>query len=399
MGPGGDEDREGQRDGGDEGRDDEPLGPEEEKPHGAPPDRMDRLWVHPAELSPVSPPAKRSRAATLALPLAAGALGAVAAVVVLGLVGAFAADTDPTTVRGAEERAAENDDVLSALTEAVAPGLVVVTVKDANGARQSTGVCVRHRGEILTSARTLGASATADVTTATGDTLTAVVLGRDDVTDLALLSTDQPLRAVTLSEGTSRAGDSVWIFGAHPPGQASPWISDGIVSSVESLVATAPGPMIGGLLETDALSTNWAAGGALVDRTGAVSGIVLWPLDGTRSSYAMPIGRAIAIANELRDNGYVAHGTIDIEVQDTPTGPLVTGVAPESPAGSAGMQSGDRIIAIDGREVLSVAQLQATVHAYGPGNVVEVRVQRAEEPMKMDVKLASTTPNAPAPAG
>jgi serine protease Do len=410
MGPGGDEDHEGPRGRRDDEPDDaEPDGAEpdddeldDDAPRGGPPDRMDRLWVHPAELSPaelspVRPSVpRRSRLAGLALPLAAGALGALATVVVLGLVGAFDGDGNDPPVSRAEVRAAVDDDTISALTDGVAPGLVVVTVKDDAGSRQSTGVCVRHRGEILTSAQTLGASTTAQVTTPDGETITATVVGRDDVTGLVLLTTDRPLSTAALAESPSRTGDSVWVFGAHPAGEASPWMSDGIVSTVDAVVAVSPGPMTGGLIESDALATSWAAGGALVDRTGAVTGIVLWPVDGRPSSYAVPIGRAIAIANELREHGSVAHSVFDATMQDTPAGPVVTDVPAGSSAERDGVAIGDLVLEIAGRDVTTAAEVHATAHAFSPGAMVAVRVQRGAEPVELDVELAGARPEEPA---
>ena len=210
----------------------------------------------------------------------------------LGVVGAFdrRARNDGKSAQRAEQRVAEGDAAVSELAPTVvAPGSCSSPSNDALGARQATGVCVRHSGDILTSAAIIGDATTAQVTTTTGETVDATVVGRDDATGLVLLHSERPLRAVPVSEETSHAGDSVWVFGAQSPKEGSPWISSGIVSSADAVVANAPGPMTGGLLETDALGTAGTAGGALVDRTGAVNGIVLWPQGEHRSAYAVPI--------------------------------------------------------------------------------------------------------------
>jgi S1-C subfamily serine protease len=380
---------------GDEGHDapdDDPLGADDERPMGAPPDRMDRLWVHPAELSPVPPAPRRSRRSALLVPLAAGALGAVAAVVVLGVVGAFDRKSSDPQTQAVERRVAESDAALSQVARAVAPGLVLVTVKDDRGARQSTGVCVRHSGDILTSAATVGDAKTADITMTTGEHFAAKVVGRDDATGLVLLEAPRPMRAAPISQEATQTGDSIWIFGAQQPGTTGPWISRGIVSSADALVANPPGPTTGDLLETDALGTAWSAGGALVDRTGAVSGIVLWPQDEHRGAFAVPIDRAIDISDELKENGYVAHGTMNIEAIDTPAGPQVVAVPKNSAAERAGIKVGDVIVSVGSRVVLDVADLEATLHTYGPGKVVEVTILRGSQPMKVAVTLESSAP-------
>jgi S1-C subfamily serine protease len=392
MGPAGDEDHEGHH----EGRDDDPMGADDDRPLGAPPDRMDRVWFHPTELSPVRGPSKaRARLAKLVMPAAAGALGAIVAIAVLGVLGAF--DGNDSAREGpADVQFGPGDEAVSQLAATVAPGLVLVTVEDASGTRQASGVCVRHRGEVLASAVVVGDATTAQLTTADGDLVAATVVGKDPITGLVLLDADRPMRAVPISEVRGTPGDSVWIFGAKQPRESSPWISSGILSSVDAIVAARPGPMTRGLLETDALGTTWAAGGALVDRTGAVSGIVLAPTLTSRSAYAVPIRTAVEVADELREHGIAVHATMPIEGVDTPAGPTVTGMAPDSPAARAGIQPGDVIDAIGGREVLDLAQLTATVHAYEPGNEVEVELERAGEPMKVEVTLAGTQP-APAP--
>ena len=67
---------------------------DDDSPRGAPPDRLDRLWVHPGRAEPriAAPPGSDPALAVgrrCSVPVAAGALGAIAAVLVLGLVGAF----------------------------------------------------------------------------------------------------------------------------------------------------------------------------------------------------------------------------------------------------------------------------------------------------------------------
>lgn len=401
MGPAGDEDHEGPPDDRDDdrgpgrelGRDDDPMGAEDDRPRGAPPDRMDRIWVHPTELSPVrSPSRSRARLGRFVTPLAAGALGAIVAIGVLGLLGAFDNGGDGAASVPPEEQFGPNDAAVSQLADIVAPGLVLVTAKDANGTRQASGVCVRHSGEILTSTAVIGDATAVQVTTSDGDLVDATVLGRDDVTGLVLLNAERPMRAVPLSEVSGSPGDSVWIFGAVPPHETSPWISSGILSSTDAVVAASPGPMTRGLLETDALGTAWASGGALVDRTGAVSGIVLAPTLTSRSAYAVPIETAIATANELRDHGSVAHGTMPFDGTDTPAGPTVTAMAPDGAAARAGIVPGDVLVSINGREVLDLAEVTAMVHGFDPGSTVEIELLRAGAPMKVDVTLGSTRP-------
>jgi S1-C subfamily serine protease len=358
---------------------------------------MDRIWVHPAELSPVRPQSwARTRLARLVPAVAAGALGALVAVLVLGMLGAFDGDGEREAASDPVQVLSPVDAAVSRLVEAVAPGLVVVTVKDGRGTRQASGVCVRHSGDVIASAQVIGDATAVEITTSEGETVNATVVGRDVATDLALLGAERPLRAVPISETRGQAGDSVWVFGALSERETTPWISSGILSSTNSIVAETLGPTTAGLFETDALGTMWSAGGALVDRSAAVSAIVIAPTTSSRSTHAVPIRSALRIADELREKGWVAHGAMPIEGFDTPTGPTVTGIPGGSPAGAAGVVPGDVIVSIGGREIVDLAHLTAVVHGYPPGTTVEVELLRGAEPLKVDVTLGAT---APEPAG
>jgi S1-C subfamily serine protease len=357
---------------------------------------MDRVWVHPAELHALrpTPPARgrRSRLAAFLVPIAAGAFGAIAAVVVLGIVGAFDRTSTDQSNQPVEQRVAARDAALTQFARAVAPGLVVVTVRDSKGTRQSSGVCVSHAGDVLTSAATIGTAKTATLTTTTGETVAAHVVGVDASSGLVLLQSRTPLRAVPLSDSMNRAGDSVWVFGATQPDASSPWVSSGVVSSIDALLANAPGPMTTGLLETDALGTEWTAGGALVDRTGGVAGIVLWPQGDHRGTYAVPIGRAESIVDALRAQGFVAHGSMPVLARNTATGPQIVEMPASGNAARGGLRSGDIITAIDGHPVFDVKMLDARVYGYAPGDVVEVELLRGSHPASYEVTLGSTPP-------
>ncbi|MGQ0824610.1 MAG: S1C family serine protease [Actinomycetota bacterium] len=357
---------------------------------GGPPHPLDRLWLHPTELATRALPRPRRAVPWAAVvPLVAGLLGAVITVAGLAALGAFD-DADESPGAADIEQVAAGDAALARVVDAVGNGLVLVTATDAAGPRRSSGVCLRHRGEILTSARTVGDAQEVTVRNADGETMTAIVAGRDLTTDLALIVVDRPLHAVPLAETTAVAGDSVWVVGARPSGTRQPWISGGIVASTDALVASDTGPTTAGLLESDALATAWAAGGALIDRTGAVTGIVVAPTEGRATSYAVPIDLAVTIARALREAGEYAHGSLGVVGIDTPAGPTVTDVPPESAAARAGLAIGDIVTSVAGDEVINMGEVMARVRTLRPGRVAKLEILRAGAPMTMDVELSST---------
>ncbi len=359
---------------------------------GAPPDPLDRVWLHPTELPAAPKPRRRRRrpseiVLSMLRPLAIGAVGAFVAVAVLAATGAFDDENDSSSgfPIGNRSGSAASGVPLDAATS----GVVLITVRDQTGSRRASGVSVRHSGEILTSARAIGDATTATVTTAGGETLEATVVGRDTTTDLALLAVDSPLDAVPVAEDTPDIGAGVWILGGPMSGTDEAWRTSGIIATTDAMVVTSPGPTFSGLLETDAPSSPAAAGGALVDGDGLVTGIVLAPAEGRSTTFVLPISVAIAIATDLRDDGIAAHGELGLVGTDSPAGPVVTTVEVGGPS-NIEILPGDVIVAVEGRTVLDMGELTARVRRYRPDTSVEVSLVRAGKQMAVDIRLAST---------
>jgi S1-C subfamily serine protease len=262
-------------------------------------------------------------------------------------------------------------------------------------------VCIRRSGEILTSDRLVGKATKIDVTTTSGDVRTARVVGRDTTTDLVLLrlvAEEGNAKTMPVSFGSEptyasrapKAGDNVYVVGAPNPGDSSPWLSNGLVASIDGLVSVDRGPTTSGLLETAALSSEASSGGALVDVAGKVTGIVLAPISGSRMTYAVPISTALAVADDLRTQGYTAHGALGIDGINAPDGPTVTSMVADGPADLAGVRVGDIVESVDQRDVYTMSQLMALVRHDRPGQTVELKLRRGATRLKMLARLAST---------
>ena len=392
MGPGGDE-----RD--DEARsapydDDEPEFPQSTLPHP-----LDRLWLHPSELSPFVAESTTRTKPVWTTTLVAGAAGAILTLAALGAIGALggsdhASDSNavPTSTPIATARA---------VAVSVAHSVVAVSAHDRNRIRRGSGVCVRRTGEILTSDRLVGNAAKIDVTTADGVVHHARIIGRDSTTDLALLGLDAsakeakpaaaPTYAIppTFAAATPEAGDTAWVVGAPRPGDSAPWMSSGLVASTDSLVAFASGPTTSGLLETAAASSPASSGGALVDRAGDITGIVLAPVGDDRMTYAVPISTALSIASSLRTLGYATHGALGINGTDASDGPTITKVFPGGPADRAGVRAGDIVEAVDGHEAYSMDDVMALVRHDRPGEPLELELLRGSNTIHLSATLTA----------
>jgi len=389
-------------DGDDDDRADRPLDDDDVgRPRGGPPHPLDRLWMHPSELAAFAGPARPARTRPLwTATLMAGAAGAILTLGVLGAVGAL----DRTAERGGTGPVVPTSAPMptdEALALAAAHSVVAVSAHDGKGTRRGSGVCVRRTGEILTSDRLVGTAKKIDVTTADGVVRSARVVGRDTTTDLVLLRVerDGPKAAAVTASFSSLAGfastapktgDSVFVVGAPSPGDDEPWLSTGLVASTDSLVSVDSGPTTSGLLETAAASSTASSGGALVDRTGKVTGIVLAPVSGSRMTYAVPITTALTVAKDLRAQGYTAHGALGIDGINAPAGPTVTSMVTDGPAALAGVRVGDVVESVDRRDVYTMRQLMALVRHDSPGQTVVLALRRGSAKLNMLATLTST---------
>ncbi|MDQ1434465.1 MAG: serine protease DegQ, partial [Actinomycetota bacterium] len=369
------------------------------------PDPLDRVWLHPTELSmlgsafapphdPLAPGSIRHRPWPWLAPLLAGAAGALLTVAVLAVTGSFDRSSSPESA-DTPTGDATSTRVLSAadtLTK-LGPSVVAVLARDAQGARRGSGVCVRHGKQVLTSTRVVGTAASVQIVTDDGLRHTARVVGRDRVTDLVLLDLQDVANvpAAELAEDTPPTGAPVWLVGAPTPGAKSPWMSAGMTSSNDALVVSDLGPTTGGLLETDAVSNTAVVGGALVDRAGSVAGIVLGHVNGSVTTYAVSIAVAVGVAHQLDANGVARHGTLGLRGVDTPLGPKITAMANTAPAARAGARVSDVVESINGRAVESIADVTALVRSIDPGIKIVMELRRGNQALVVQIELGATT--------
>lgn len=391
-----------------EPRDEHHEGPEEEtgdEPTGRRnplPDPLDRVWLHPTELSSLGapfapprnppPPGTRRRTVRWLAPLLAGAAGALLTVTVLAVTGAFdrtAEPAEPATGEVASARVLTAADTLTKL----APSVVAVLASDAQGSRRGSGVCVRHGAQVLTSTRVVGTATAVQVVTADGHRHNARVAGRDRVTDLVLLDLEDEsnVPAAELADDAPLTGEPVWLVGAPTPGAKSPWMSSGMTSSNDAMVVNDLGPTTSGLLETDAASNPAVVGGALVDHGGSVAGIVLGHVNGSPTTYAVSIAVAVGIARQLDANGVARHGTLGFRGVDTPLGPKITSMPGTSPAARAGAHVSDLVESINGRAVDKISDVTALVRSIDPGNSIIMELRRGGAALTVRVQLGATT--------
>ncbi len=238
------------------------------------------------------------------------------------------------------------------------------------------------------------------------------VVGRDPTTDVALLKVDaQGLTPAPLGYADStRVGD--WVLAIGSPGfggatgRLPGTVTVGIVSakgrSIQILgrrlqAQGMPNLAIEDFIQTDAAINPGNSGGPLVNARGEVIGVntAIASTSGISQGYgfAVPIELVRLVVDDLVRFGEVRRAVIGVSIDevsatdaeyyglDRIAGVKVmdVGAVPgerESPAARAGIRPGDVIVAVDGRPVESVSDLQRRIRGYEPGDEIELMVVR-----------------------
>ncbi len=240
----------------------------------------------------------------------------------------------------------------------------------------------------------------------------AKVVGTDPNTDVAVLKIDAvKLPPVALGNSDdARVGEWVLAIG-NPLGETLTFtVTSGIVSAKGRALDGLPGRGQGSIqdfIQTDAAINPGNSGGPLVSVRGEVIGInsAIASETGFYSGYgfAIPINLARTVMNQLIESGRVHRAALGVSIGEVTINdaqyvglPEIRGVvvkdipSEDSPAKAAGIEPGDIIVAVDGKPVEYVGQLQQVVGFRRPGEVVKVEVARKGGQRKtFDVKLQS----------
>ena len=263
-----------------------------------------------------------------------------------------------------------------------------------------SGFIVRPDGVILTNAHVVRDAQHVTVKLADHREFRAKVLGLDASSDVAVLKVDaHDLPTVRLADSDQVAvGDYVLAIGA--PYGLEESATAGIVSAKGR---TLPGDSPVPFLQTDVAVNPGNSGGPLFDAHGAVVGINSQIYSNTGGyqgvSFAIPIDVAERVEGQILKTGKVAHARLGVYVQPvdqslassfklgSPEGALVSKVEPDSAASRAGVQVGDVILKLNGKEVNDAGSLKYQVDSSQPGETVKLDMWRNGKALTLEAKL------------
>ncbi|MGD9806533.1 MAG: Do family serine endopeptidase [Hyphomicrobiaceae bacterium] len=219
------------------------------------------------------------------------------------------------------------------------------------------------------------------------------VIGRDTKTDLALLKVTpkKPLSEVRFGVSEDmKVGD--WVVAIGNPFGLGGSVSVGIISAKQRDINSGP---YDDYLQTDAAINKGNSGGPLFNMDGEVIGVntaIISPSGGSIGiGFAVPSDTASSVIEQLRQFGETRRGWLGVKIQSVTgeiaeslgvnenAGALVSGVTPDSPASQGGIQAGDVITKLDGRDISSVRSLPRLVSRVPVGKSIDVEVVRKGE--------------------
>jgi len=238
----------------------------------------------------------------------------------------------------------------------------------------------------------------------------AKVVGVDKDTDIAVIKIDaaQPLPTVKLgnSDG-AQVGD--WVLALGSPFALSKTVTAGIVSAKNRSIDE-PSPngvsqsQFQRFIQTDAAINPGNSGGPLVDMAGQVIGmntaIYTQSMGSQGVGFAMPSNIVAGVYNMLIGPEHkVTRGSIGITFQGAQSsavtrmygfsngGVIVSSVTPNGGAGKAGIQTGDVIVSIDGKNIKDGDDLVSDISARRVGSTVKLGYLRDGKPSSTTVTI------------
>jgi S1-C subfamily serine protease len=288
------------------------------------------------------------------------------------------------------------DDPLDAYSEAVIrvaesvlPSVASVRVESSRGQGAGSASVISSDGYLLTSAHVVAGTDTARTAFSDGTEIVVDVVGRDLLSDLAVMRARGPVPApVVMGDATQlRVGQLVIALG-NPLGLTGS-VTAGIVSGLGRSLPTQSGRVIDEVIQTDAALNPGNSGGVLANGACEVIGVNT-AVAGIGLGLAVPINPTTRdIITKLMTHGRVRRAWLGIASVQVPlapalqekigsaTGLQVAQVVPGSPADEAGLRRGDIIVKLDGKKVVTTTMVQRLMVEDAISRRIEITVWRS----------------------
>lgn len=278
--------------------------------------------------------------------------------------------------------------VVVRVAERVLPSVASLRVRVPGGMGAGSASVITADGFLLTSAHVVDGAEQVEALFADGTEIRADVVGRDPLSDLAVLRTRGAVPPpIPLGDASQlKVGQLVVALG-NPLGLAGS-VTAGIVSALGRSLPTRAGRVVDEVIQTDAALNPGNSGGVLSDSAGHMVGVNT-AVAGIGLGLAVPINATTTgLITTLMTRGRVRRAWLGIAGAQSPLPPAladkvgrryglrVAQVVPESPAAQAGLLRGDIVVAVGGEPVVTSTTIQRLMVEGVIGQRLEITVWR-----------------------
>lgn len=271
-----------------------------------------------------------------------------------------------------------------------------------------SGVLINADGYIVTNNHVIDQAEEIEVTLHNNGTFKATVVGVDPTTDIALLKIEaKELKSLAfVNSDDVEVGE--WVLAIGNPFSLNSTVTAGIVSAkARNININREELAVESFIQTDAAINPGNSGGALVNLNGDLIGIntAIASRTGSYSGYgfAVPSNIVSKVVQDLLEFGNVQRGILGVRIQNMDgrlakekgialiPGAYVAMVNSKSAADEAGIEPGDIITVVNGKEIDSSPRLQEIIAGFRPGDKVAVEVNRSGAKIAFEVILKNTS--------
>ncbi|MDR2496680.1 MAG: Do family serine endopeptidase [Tannerellaceae bacterium] len=281
-----------------------------------------------------------------------------------------------------------------------------------------SGVIISTDGYIITNNHVVEQADEIEVTLNDSRKFTAKLIGTDPTTDIALVKIEGKDLPTMPFGDSDKLKIGEWVLAVGNPFNLTSTVTAGIVSAkgrgTDLYLYGGGGDRernkIESYIQTDAAVNRGNSGGALVNTRGELVGINTMIMSETGNyagySFAIPISIAGKVAEDLKKHGTVQRAVLGVYMKDVKNlsedekksvkvleGAYISDFTAQSAAKSAGIESGDVIVAISDGKIKSGSELQEKISRYRPGDKVKVTVDRNGSSKTFTVELRNSQGN------
>jgi len=257
-----------------------------------------------------------------------------------------------------------------------------------------SGFIIDSSGIIVTNNHVVDHADKIVVSLTDGRQLPAVVLGRDELTDVAVIKVKSAEALPAVAWGDSRRAEvGDWIMAAGNPFGLGGSVSVGIISAEGRDLGSGP---FDNFLQLDAPINPGNSGGPVFNMDGQVIGVSSVIVSPTGASvgigFAIPSEAVSRTVTQLLSKGSIQRGWLGVSVEDRDDGVTIATLDRSGPAAKAGIRPGDVVLAVNGDKIDSSRGLIRAVAVVPPGNNVRLTIRRQGHELEIPVSVGRRPP-------